>query len=217
MLLILDCFLGEWTMKRVTLVLALVALLLGGTGRTAFADTIGTGSDFFQIMFDENGSSTVNVNQTGYVANAPAQILVDPNTGVSALTYLLPTIIGSGILDITYSDGSLANAISFYNNNAGTQGYMAYYSSGGGSLADTTNGGYVPAGPPISMDASGDHFEFYSGGAPLINNDYYGTSHPEPPLGIPTSVPEPASLTLICLGIAGMAGKSWRRRKRQVA
>ena len=40
-----------------------------------------------------------------------------------------------------------------------------------------------------------------------------GTSHPKQPPSSPPGIPEPATITLVGLGIGALAGYVWRRRK----
>src|SRR5258706_5217455 len=89
----------------------------------------------FTLTFDEagNGSYTLESDPTGHV-NDPGFFQVDPNSGVVALTYALPSQIGPGCVGVTeFGDPTtISDGICFYNQNG--SGFMAFYS-------DNTDGG----------------------------------------------------------------------------
>jgi len=127
----------------------------------------------FSFYFDENGTGHFILSDGSNVPTSGFSQL-DPNTGHLALTYALPNVIGPGIVDVLDPSGALSDAISFYK--SGGFGFMAYYSIlPGTDLADTISGGFVPLSD-FSVTEVGNMFAFYSGGAPGVNNDYFGTS-----------------------------------------
>ena len=177
-------------------ILALVSLLGLGITQSAHATAPGAG-DPFVLHFDENGIATVSVNG-GPTVPDPFVIAVDPNTGVTALTYILPESIVPGVVDIFDTSGALSDAISFYNLNG--SGFMAYYSTlPGTDLADTISGGFVPLGFAGPTEV-GDNFTWLPGG-----NEYFGVS------GSGQQTPDGGS-TVALLGFA-LAGLGMLRRK----
>jgi len=152
--------------------------------------------DSFTLHFDENGFGSIDLRDGhGFHADRGFAQL-DPNTGVVALTYLLGGNIGSGVVDIFDSSGALSDAIDFYN--IGANGYMAFYSTlPGNALADTISGGFVPLGFHGPTEIGGN-FAYFSGGAPGINNDYYGVS------GAPDGGSTVCLLGFAFLGLVGL-------------
>jgi hypothetical protein len=182
--------------------LALIVALYPGFARAGILPGAPAQPDPFTINFDENGNATVSVYQgssyseTGYMALDHSGAF----PGVNVLTYNLPEQIGPGGVNILDSSGAISDNLYFYDDANG--GHMQYMSQlGGGALADTgvANFGYSP-----TSENANETFTFVAGsGDPSTTNFYNGIS----------SVPEPGSLTLAGLGIAGLVGYSWRRRK----
>lgn len=154
---------------------------------TAFGYDIGAGPDYQDLYFTGSGAATVQLftvpfGPTTSTYNESYTTMVDPNSGISAVTFLLPTQIGQGIVDIDNSTGTtLIGAIAFYNLNG--NGYMAEYANIGGQLDQTISGGNVPitsllgnaAGPTVTIDVdSNGNFIWESGGSLRANNDYFG-------------------------------------------
>jgi hypothetical protein len=126
------------------------------------------------MYFDENGTGTLAFLQIPIAYTESGFAQVDPNTGVDALTYLLPGNVNEGIVGVLNA-GVASEAISFYNQ--GSYGYMAYY-TGGSGLSESISRGYVPTSPS-NVNATGDTFVFYSG--TFGNSDaYHGTFNPVP-------------------------------------
>jgi len=185
-------------------ILALVSLLGLGITQSAQATPTAPGQgDPFTLQFDENGHGLIDFRDGNGFQLDPSRVMVDPNTGVSALTYRLG--VGSvtvGIVDVRDSGRALSDAISFYNDAHG-QGWMAYYSTlPGTDLADTISGGYVPLSSSNVFEV-GDTFAYFSGGTPGADNDYYGVS----------GVPDGGS-TLALLGLASLGLVALRRKLR---
>ena len=176
-------------LKNSLLLGALAAGMLSATAKAQYVP--------FQFYFDENGNGTAVRAGVSTASSGFAQ--VDPNTGVNALTYALPSQIGSGVLDVLDATGALSDAISWYNAN-GT-GFMAFYSLPGSDLADTISGGFVPTSS-FHVSEVGDHFSYFSGGARLVNNDYYGTS---------TGVPDGGSTLALLGGAFALVGAARRK------
>jgi PEP-CTERM motif len=198
----------------VSLLLAIASLFFGASQATADSLPKNPGQgDPFVLTFDENGNSTININGQGAMNNPGfLSAVADPNTGfVGALTYQLSGQVVAGIVNVYDPNGTLSDAISFYNGPDATGaliGYMAYYSfDNTGDLADVGPIAGWPGSPVFVVEQANGTFAWFSGGAPGVDNDYYGVS----------SAPEPASMTLLGIGIAGMAGYGWRKRKQKQA
>jgi len=194
-------------MKRAFLIVA--ALLCLAPCATA-GSLVGSG-DPFTINFDENGKASGAVYQ-GASFMETGSLMADQssfNLG-KVLTYALPELVGPGGVNILDPNTmAISDNLFFYNNAANTFSYMEYMSQvGGGQLADTGVVDFGISQPQVPELANGT-FSFVAGnGDPLYTNFYNGISSP---------TPEPATLTLLGICIAGMAGYGWRKRKPAVA
>ena len=196
-------------MKRATLTLAALALLLTGTARAQ--------AGFMVTLLEQNGnvvatgSGTIDTADLAFIKMTILKPGIFPSqgeiiTGVSAGTAIYigeftgPTSFGSGdnFFGPFPSSGDIVGI-------AGTS-----------SLAVPSN---YTSGDPL-MDTSTYNNQTFSslGVTPGTYVWTWGTGAHADSFTLqigPATVPEPASLTLLGIGIASIAGYAWRRRKQQ--
>jgi hypothetical protein len=205
-------------MKRILLLLTALALLLGGVGQ-ARAEFIIT---FSQDGNDVKATGTGSLNLAGLVhtgTSPSGSVFVNPSEAFLSLG-LASTIA-------VYEGSTLSGPRSFSTQDTG--GESASFGTG---LAFHIFGGNTP--PSLSVDSSYTSGDSLMSGATWNNTTISGL-HLKPgtytytwgtganaddlKVVIPsatTSVPEPSTLTLLCIGSLGLLGYGWRRRKQAV-
>jgi hypothetical protein len=221
-------------MKRCIVGLATVALLfLGGVGQVSVGFIPGSG-DPFTFSFNETGAGTINFGDGIGNRTFNGTLLADPaSPGNLGLTWIFPpqapggtaTLVASGDVRVTEPGGGTSEWLRFTNGSGDLSGArvadrMIFYSdktagepAEPNDIADQTfptNLGSGPSQGITSENATTGAFRWAPGEQQTpqtVDNIYLGQSDTD------VAVPEPATITLLCLGIAGMGGYGWRKRK----
>ncbi len=223
-------------MKRATWIMAALALLLGSVDK-AKAGSLAFGVPEAPVPYNSPpgvdgytftvGSSNIIVTALDYyVSPFNGSTLLDQHgVGIYAvsdqITPLVQTVVGPGtgaglvggppIVGSFFASVPVAPTLLF----AG----QTYMLAGVETAADTENGGpdgssgvpvpSITSAPGVTFDAY-----FYNYNTTLSYPTIpYPTAYVGPNMEFSVSTPEPASMTLLCLGIAGMAGYSWKKRQ----
>jgi len=166
-----------------------------------------TDGSSFIFNFDENGHGQINVNGGGFT-NLTGTLMPDPTQGgLPVLTYLLPTAVFGGDVQIWEDDigGTLSDVLRFCdaqgNFFSGPVDRMIFYSdlAEAGELPDLADTGIpgtlVPNdfGGTVETGVEGNNSFTWVAGGPL-GHTYNGVS----------DVPEPSALALLCLAATGL-------------
>jgi len=198
-------------MKRATQILGVLALLFGGVG-LAKADTI-TGPT---LTANGGGWTTTGLGFTA-LDNSTLTSFTYQNQG-QADTIILTDGLGNILQQVSTPAGNTSNTVSVnWGLTSGNQYWLLQTTASNELYADYNSP--LPSDADISITQSGT-FDYSIAGAVADSqgwgaNEYWAAFN-----NITTSsasaVPEPASLLLFGLGIAGLAGYDWRRRKQLV-
>jgi hypothetical protein len=215
-------------MKRSILVLAALALLLGGVGR-ARAGIIVPNSTYdvfvFEVPTDNDGvaSSTFTVNGTpqNFTFNGVTITVKESEASLGGGQFTV-TIDLSASQDI-YPDGGVTTdttdfAIGGFSDPlklttpAELTSAVVTYTQGNGNVLATANdiGGVTNPNP---WDGFFDAPGIAQGLTNSSAHDIQDINVVFTLTALATPAPEPASLTLLGLGVAGIAGYAWRRRR----
>ena len=213
--------------------LAVLALLLGGAGQAKAGLLWYSGdSDGIASLINQNNVQSYNIVYNGFnvtgsgwyvgsvwsndvfqsgppvsttatwaiLSNLPTGTLVASGDGVATLTTTGFTFEGFPEYQVLVSGLSVYLAPGTY--------WLAVYpdnTNGGIASKDTTSGANAVGTSPGANYVSTDGGNTFLG--PTGNTGSAGIE------GVATAAPEPASLTLLGIGIPGIAGYGWRRRK----
>jgi hypothetical protein len=195
-------------MKRLAVLAVVCGCALAGPGRA--------GPITYTEQFTASGSlgsqtfsnATVTITGTGDTANA----FTTP--GIGAFNQLsAATVTVSGIGSATFVDTIEAGAQTSF------QPALAGFSDGGYDVILTSNDAFasydmttaITSTSGAAVGTTGQAYDTDHGSLPFTS--FGATSSFEATLGTPTAAPEPASLTHLAVGAAGLLGYGWRRQR----
>jgi hypothetical protein len=221
-------------MKRPIGLLAAVALLLGGVGQ-AKAD----------ILFNDYGPAYTYQTNTGWTVSGPTSAVGSSFANANEFTPLLTGAVTSVDFGIGLVSGTNSAVFQLMTDNGGVPGSVlesysfvnqmgSFGTQNGPLVATSLSQPTLVAGTNywmVALPGASDTWAAWNlndqgvSGTDAISQDGGSTWQPN---GSQTFgafevfgnagpvVPEPASLTLLGIGIAGIAGYGWRRRKQPV-
>jgi hypothetical protein len=206
-------------MKRVILLMAVLALLLGGVGQARAGFIITFSQDGANV--DATGTGSINTTD---LTNQGPKAAHEPGVVPSIAEVKLgppPALDGSFYSGITGPSSSIGPSSNFFQASTGAGDVVVL--SGASPVAGILINGGTTSGSTISLNSSITWDNTTISQLGLTPGTYkwtWGTGANADfiEVDIPSSgVPEPSSLTLLGLGSLGLLGYGWRRRKQAVA
>ncbi len=196
---------------------AAVALLLGSAGQLT------AGPVTFDFQFDNSGGGPDGTVKPPIVGTGTLTLPTDPGNG----TFTLSSLTG---FSMSYTFGTdMYTQADIKSNDSLTEVVIGNFGGGQRRAYFTDPGAQNGAGGPLNgsldlINAAGDDLSFepkeFGGHNLYFENGHAVTGQPNNFFGNylgltagPATVPEPASVTLLGLGVSGLALRAWRKRR----